>query len=635
MKKTSTTLFSLLCACSLAVLLCTLIYIFDNKYTVSGPQPAHGVLTLTEQDLLDHPVLMLVDQWAYYPGRLLTPDHFHTPAAAPVPDEYIYIGYYGGFEADNPDGSPHGSATYRLQIRLPDETQSYTLELPEIFSAYRVYVGGRLAAELGDPDPGYYRPQTLNRSITFTASGETDILIAVSDFSHLYSGMVYPPAFGNPAAVSQMLSLRFLFRALLSAAALTIGVLSIVVGILNRQRFTAVLYGLLCLFFVGYISYPLLKTFISSYYPFYALENFAFCGMLFIIALLGQRICRIRNRITLSFSVFGLFVCGSCLILHLTLSGGNIDILYGYSYLISIYEWLVAIYLTVLTLYTVFYKDTAARPLLIGITIFDTALVMDRLLPLHEPIITGWFPELCSFILIMLIGLTTAKAIVEQFRRNTVLEERAQNMTRLLEMQKTYYPLIQDKIQEAKTARHDLRHHLVTMSGLLAQNNYSGLKEYLANYQQLPADAAPITYCRNEVADILAHHYSRLAEHHGIALTLRLDIDNKISIADDDLCAMLSNLLENALESCLRQTDQAPFIKLTARTQAGVLAICMENTCGNASGRGSDFVSAKASGRTGYGLDSIRTIAAKYNGTADFQFAPEQAMFISQITLEI
>ena len=83
-------------------------------------------------------IIFLIDGWEYYSGRLLSPEDFSS--MPPIPDEYLFIGHYGGFEAGSKNGSPHGSASYRLDIRIPEDDRSYALELPEIFSSYRLYI---------------------------------------------------------------------------------------------------------------------------------------------------------------------------------------------------------------------------------------------------------------------------------------------------------------------------------------------------------------------------------------------------------------------------------------------------------------------------------------------------------------
>ena len=118
--------------CVLAFTLWLTVYRFDNKYTMQGPKGLNGKLVFTEEGLADSPLVFLVDGWEYYEGKLLSPDHF---AENPLmPDQHIFVGRFGGFEGDDKTASPHGSASYRLNVEVPAEIHTYMLELPEIFS---------------------------------------------------------------------------------------------------------------------------------------------------------------------------------------------------------------------------------------------------------------------------------------------------------------------------------------------------------------------------------------------------------------------------------------------------------------------------------------------------------------------
>ena len=89
-----------------------------------------------------------------------------------------------------------------LTLLLPETERIYALELPEIYSAYRLYVNDTLVAQMGDPDEETYTPRTKIETVTFQASGRVTLLLAVRDASHYYSGLVYPPAFGLPGGVT-------------------------------------------------------------------------------------------------------------------------------------------------------------------------------------------------------------------------------------------------------------------------------------------------------------------------------------------------------------------------------------------------------------------------------------------------
>ena len=633
--KHAATLFLLAAACALTVLACLCAYQYDNKYTASSPQASRGVLRLDDRALTEYPVRMLVEGWEYYGGRLLAPEDF--AAGALLPDEYLYIGQYGGFEGGDSAASPHGSATYRLVIELPEEPRAYTLELPEIFSAYRVYINGNPAAAMGNPDPERYRPQTLNRTVSFEAEGRIEIIIAVSDFSHLYSGMVYPPAFGLPDAVSRLLSARFLFRAALCAAALTIGLLSVLIGILSHRNMRALLYGLLCLFFVGYTAYPILKTFFSGYYPYYALENVSFCAMLAVVMLLQRRICGLKDKWSLAFPLFGVLTCAASVMLHLSLPGGKLHIIHAYSWLITACEWITAGYLTVTAIRAVWENAVHSTPILIGIIMFDTALMMDRLLPLHEPIVTGWFPELASFVLVLSVGAVTGKELAEQYTQNAVLSERAGNLNRLLQMQKAYYIVLEEKMREAKTMRHDMRHHFTMIDGLIRNKQYDELKDYVTGYRADDRESGQEDYCPNNILNVLANHFAHIAEQNRIHFDLRHDMEGgEIQVADADLCGLFCNLLENAVESCLRVETGERFIQVAIVGMGSMLTIRVWNsTDGNVRQSGDGFLSSKEDGKGGFGLYSIRTIAEKYGGMVTLDWDRAERTFDSMVSLEM
>ena len=627
------TVLLLAAVCLLAVLVFLLAYNKDNKYTVQGPQAVKGVLALDENTLAEYPLLFLVNGWEYYGGRLLTPQDFADAADAPAPDRHIYIGQYGGFEAGDTSASPHGSASYRLVLTLPRQPCEYTLELPEIYSAYRAYVNGRMVMQLGEPEPANYHPETGNRSVTFEAGGVAEILIAVSDFSHLYSGMTYPPAFGEPEAVASMLGARQVLRSVVCAVALTIALLAVLIGALSRRARQTVLYGLLCLCFVGYVSYPILQTFLGGFQPLYAIENICFCAMLLLAMWVGRAACGVKDRWGWSFLAFGGLCCVAAALLPFLAPTGSLVVLYGYSYLITAYEWITAGYLTFLAVRAVVKATSPSLPLLCGILVFDVALVMDRVLPLYEPIRGGWFIETANFVLVLSLGAVIAREVAVQYRDNAVLTERAASMERLAEMQQGYFTVLRQEMDETKAARHDMHHHFQVMEGMLQNKQYDELAAYTAGYSKAVYNSEPEPYCDNNVVNILAHYYDAIAEQNRIYLDIRCDLPGPLHVPDADLCGVLSNLLENAVGACLRFETGRRVIRVALADLGETLAIRVENTTDEVQQKGDAFVSSKGEGRQGYGLQSVRAIAARHGGSAKFTWDRKKRLFTAIVVL--
>ena len=107
-------------------------------------------MVVSEQDLDE--LLYLIDGWAFYPDVLLTPDDF----ASGSPKRYMVytnIGDHTRFDTPGEPDTPYGPGTYVLHLLLPEQTAVYGLELPEIFSAYRLFINGKNVLSVGDPDP--------------------------------------------------------------------------------------------------------------------------------------------------------------------------------------------------------------------------------------------------------------------------------------------------------------------------------------------------------------------------------------------------------------------------------------------------------------------------------------------------
>ena len=184
-------LLPLAAAAVLSALFLLFVCKFDNKYTYPSPQPIGGVLWLDAAALKKHPAGFLRDGWIVYPGKLLTPREIREGKWR---REEIRIG--GGALTDGK--SPVGAATYHLRIRLPEEERGYALELPEIFSAYKLYVNGHETEQVGDPAAGL--ELTGARLISFRAASSADIVIAAANrnpvsYTHLdvykRQGLVY------------------------------------------------------------------------------------------------------------------------------------------------------------------------------------------------------------------------------------------------------------------------------------------------------------------------------------------------------------------------------------------------------------------------------------------------------------
>ena len=172
-----------------------------------------GVMFCSDADLSGDSVIFLAHQWNFFPGKQYTPSDFNEKSV--TGGTFLTLGSFGNFSLGSTSEASNGTATYRLTLSLPDTARTYSLYLPEIFSAYTLYLNEEKVCSQGNPDPAHYQDLIGNKEISFTASGTVHITIIVTNYSHIYSGITYPPAFGTVTAIQKYLSTRLFILSLI------------------------------------------------------------------------------------------------------------------------------------------------------------------------------------------------------------------------------------------------------------------------------------------------------------------------------------------------------------------------------------------------------------------------------------
>ena len=208
---------------------------------------------------------------------------------------------------------------------------------------------------------------------------------------------------------------------------------------------------------------------------------------------------------------------------------------------------------------------------------------------------------------------------------NATLRENVRMVNMQLELQKGAYENLGRQIAETKAARHDLRHHLSVIEGYLQSDNYDELRKYLSEYRSMLPENKELSLCENSAANVIVLHYIEIAREEGISVTTNLYLPNKIGIADMDLCIVLGNCIENALEACRRMKSGRKYIEINSKIHGDMLGITIDNSFdGKVEEQKGKLLSRKRRYEEGLGVSSVQAVAAKYNGTALFTFNQEE-----------
>lgn len=197
---------------------------------------------------------------------------------------------------------------------------------------------------------------------------------------------------------------------------------------------------------------------------------------------------------------------------------------------------------------------------------------------------------------------------------------RLHQQNQFLQMQTAQYEALQSAISETKQARHDLRHHFTAIDALIRRQAWEELRAYVeAATERIPD--SELNLCDNPAADGVAGHYAVQYRREGIPFRCLLDLPRRLPVSEMDVCLVLSNLLENALEASLRLPPRDRQISVQGELHGDNLVLLeVENTyTGEIVEENGAFRSTKRRGM-GVGLQSVRRIAEQSGGYCKFEY---------------
>ena len=172
--------------------------------------------------------------------------------------------------------------------------------------------------------------------------------------------------------------------------------------------------------------------------------------------------------------------------------------------------------------------------------------------------------------------------------------------------------------QQTRMLRHDLNDRLIGIGALLESGHSdeaAGEISRMLAENRLYRDN--VSHCSNLSLDALINYKHSLASGMGIRLECRAEVPTELFVDGTDLCIILGNLLDNALEAVENLPLSQRLVKLVVRLEKGALYIMVENPyAGEIVEHGDGTIrSSKGPGELhGYGLVSVRKTVGKYNG---------------------
>lgn len=184
---------------------------------------------------------------------------------------------------------------------------------------------------------------------------------------------------------------------------------------------------------------------------------------------------------------------------------------------------------------------------------------------------------------------------------------------------------------ERQTAiyQHDMRHHLRMIESFLSTGKVQQAEDYIKNvYSDIEA-ITPKRYCENETVNLLVSAFVQRAEKSDIQLLARVKLPREQPIPDTELCAVISNGLDNALRAAAATDKQVDFY---CDIRHNKLLIEIKNAYSGEIIIKNGLPYTEKPGH-GHGTKSIRAITESHHGICTFE--AQNGIFTLRIALPI
>ena len=187
------------------------------------------------------------------------------------------------------------------------------------------------------------------------------------------------------------------------------------------------------------------------------------------------------------------------------------------------------------------------------------------------------------------------------------------------------------KQNELRKFKHDIDHQMSGLRGYLQAGDAAGGLQHLDTITNRLTEITPDFDTGNIALDAILSTKKTLAEAQGIAFSAKLNIEEHLPIAPEDICTIFGNALDNAIEACQRLDDSQPKSIEVSMVQIDTTLLCKiinsapeQTTSGLATTK-------QDKENHGFGIANLTESLAKYDSAPEIDW--EQGQFILRFIL--
>lgn len=218
-------------------------------------------------------------------------------------------------------------------------------------------------------------------------------------------------------------------------------------------------------------------------------------------------------------------------------------------------------------------------------------------------------------------ALSLDSSIAKEYYKvtNKTLEKQIQS-------QYSYYQKLERVTKETRAIKHDMKNHLIVMKGMAEKGDLKSLNEYLDNIQTTIEGMSVVVHTGNSIVDSIVNEKLEIAQSRNIEMKLDVSLQEDLGVTAMDLCVMIANSLDNAIEACDKIPEGSKkYISVYGRFERGYLSFIIANTVAKNVYISNNIVITDKSDKLnhGYGLQNIKNTVKRNHGKVKIECEDE------------
>lgn len=237
-------------------------------------------------------------------------------------------------------------------------------------------------------------------------------------------------------------------------------------------------------------------------------------------------------------------------------------------------------------------------------------------------------------VILVVISLITIIVLLINSISKKHFEQTSELLEDKMRSQLKYYMMLDEKDTEMRKFRHDFRKHMMCVISMLEEESFSDAENYIRSLTDKFNETIPLYKTGNYIADSILSDKAQECKDKGISFKFTGVIPEK-NLNPLELCTILSNSLDNAIEACVKVSEVSAQIRMASDFKNNYWYMKIANTSdSDIEIKNNNVLTTKSDSLNhGFGLQNIKDVVNKHKG--EFKIAQTDGEFTLEITMNL